>query len=181
MTPMKLRWLMTQVFAVTRRANWAVICLAFALPIFPACIKREREVALPTVPPPPPPLPESQTMVPPRQSAPVMAWGGMTVLGYMRVELWAGQSPAHPSIQDLVINRADGVVHRHRGHMIRLPADLLAVRGRWNVFVLTPEEIERNHGIYPEILATVSPEGVLRLYEFSAGDGTGACDLQPIH
>jgi hypothetical protein len=164
------------------RSGWISICLPIALFIQPSCsrVKEEPPAALsPAVPPPVVPVAEPKKVEAPLQSSPVMAWGGECDLGYMRAELWAAQMPEHPSVQDLVFSRSDGTVHRYRGHMIRLPDDLAAARGPWRAFVRTPEDIEKDRGVYPEVMASVSPSGVLRVYEFSMRDGTGACNLSP--
>jgi len=111
-----------------------------------------------------------------------MAWGGESLIGYIRVELWAEQQgPGHPSVQYLVTCRTNGKGNRFCGNMVRLPGDLAAGPGPWQAFVRTQDDIEKYGTSFPEVVATVSPAGVLRLYEFCANDAKLACDLKPIH
>lgn len=160
------------------RRGWICVCLPIALFIQPACSRVKEEP--PAAPPPAVAATEPNTVAAPLQSSPVMVWGGVSYLGYVRVELLAGQSPERPSVQELLVNCSDGSVRRYRGRMIRLPGDLVAARGPWQVFVRTPEDIARTGRSVPEMMASVSPTGVLRLYEFSTSNGDGACDLPPI-
>lgn len=123
---------------------------------------------------------DEPTVTPPLPISAVMAWGGISVVGYVRVELWSSQSQLRPRMTDLVISRTDGSVHRFHGRMIAIPDDLVATQDQWRAFVITPEESAAYRNVIPDILATVSPTGSLRLYEFSTRTGIGAFDLQPL-
>jgi hypothetical protein len=108
----------------------------------------------------------------------VFAWAGKGPLGYVRVELWTNESTSTVSTQELRVAHADGSVLRHKGRLIRLP-DKNAAADVWQAFILSRDgDAYRNP--YPDFLASVSPDGVMRLYEFSTPDGSGAFDLPPV-
>lgn len=113
------------------------------------------------------------------QWTPILSWAGQNAFGYVRAELCVDRSGSPTASQELRIVQADGVVRRHRGRMIEIPGDLVA-GGPWRGFVCF-DGIGANYPrTYPDFLAAVNPAGVLRLYEFSAANGSGASDLEPL-
>lgn len=114
------------------------------------------------------------------RSAPVMVWGGASILGYLRVELFAGSTRKQPAVQELVVCNANGAVSSYRGFMINLPDDLPSTPGAWRAFVRTPDDFKANH-FAPAMIAVVSPVGVLRLYEFTGRQSSMAPDLLPLN
>lgn len=186
-SPVGERWASASTAKLALLGQWAGISIGIAV-IFSACRVEHPSPATPLPAPAsepvtkPEPLTNPEVAVAPRQSAPLMVWGGSSYIGFLRVELWAGQSPEHHNLQELQVTSTRSPVRRYSGHMVSIPSDLLADRdrGQWSAFVLSTEDIEKSRGVVPAMLAAVSPAGVLRLYEFSNGDGIGAIDLPPL-
>jgi hypothetical protein len=102
----------------------------------------------------------------PVRAAPVMSWGGESLLGYVRVELMNEQALARPSIQVLVVCDANGKVFRYSGLMVALPSGVFPAPGSWHAFVRSPSDIESDR-LTPAMVALVSPSGTLQLFAFT--------------
>jgi len=116
-----------------------------------------------------------------RPPAPLMVWRGQSEIGYLRVELWGRTTAGQPLSQDLIINTAtdEGRV-TYNGMMVQWPSDIKTEPLIVQVFVRSLGDLEERHKRDLSILATLAPDGTLRLYACGSRRFIRPCALKPI-
>jgi hypothetical protein len=111
---------------------------------------------------------------------PILVWHGPSEIGYLRVELWNKPASERPFTQELVVKSAsyEGSV-TYNGLMLRVPTEIKMDPVITQIFVRSPSDIEAHKFREFSILATLAPDGTLRLYGYGNNLFIPACVLRP--
>jgi hypothetical protein len=115
-----------------------------------------------------------------RPPTPIFVWQGHSEVGFLRVELWNRPPSERPFTQDLVVRSTtyEGSIS-YNGLMLQIPAEIKTEPVIGQIFSRSPGDIEA-HGFHEfSILATLSPDGTLRLYGYANNWFVHPCELHP--
>lgn len=107
----------------------------------------------------------------------LMAWRGQSDAGFVRVELWNSGKPECPhalKIETTAPPNSATVV----GFLVDMPREVTQGLHIVQLFVKAPDEI--SYGLTPgPVVASISSEGVLRLFSIGTRLLITPCDLKP--
>jgi hypothetical protein len=108
--------------------------------------------------------------------SPLMVWRGVSEVGYLRVELWSRPTANEPHNEELVVKSASPeYTATYSGVMVQVPYDLKTVPEVKQMYIGIPDHV-------PElsVLATLTVDGTLRLYQCGERPLTPPCVLRPL-
>jgi hypothetical protein len=108
--------------------------------------------------------------------APLMVWRGVSDVGYLRVELWSRPTANEPHNEDLVVKSASPeYTATYSGVMVQVPYDIKTEPDVRQMYIGIPNLVPKL-----SVLATLSADGTLRLYECGMRTLLPPCVLHPL-
>lgn len=94
-----------------------------------------------------------------------IVWGGQSEIGFLKAELWNVSGPGKHHFQELVIySPSEMETPTYEGMMIPLPSDVRTEPSISQVFARSSADLEAGGKKDLRVVATLSPDGTLRLY-----------------